>query len=1041
MTGSASKVGANPYVGPRPFEPGETLYGREDEISELYYLWKAERIVLLHSPSGAGKSSLLQAGLLPRIKTSFDVWGPTRVNQEPPTALRDTVPGAGGTVNRYLLSALQGFEEGVPERLRRPAQELAGMRLAEYVEKRPRQRKKASRSVALLFDQFEEILTVDPLAEDAKREFFDQLGELLRNPQVWALFVLREDYLAPLDPYTRRVPTHLKNRFRIDLLSLDGAREAMVQPAAVGGREFPAVDQLLRDLATMKVQRSDGSFVEQTGRHVEPVQLQVVCFRLWDAMPADDLSIDAADLKLFGDVTEALAGYYADSLTRISGGAIDRERAVREWFGERLITAGGIRGQVLRGAEQSEGLANEIIEELVDTHLVRAEERAGATWYELAHDRLIEPVRNDNAAWRAEHLSEFQQRATLWEGQGRPPGLLLRDQELVEAESWAVGSAVITAVEVDFLDESRQAQDAAARERRQARRIKWLGIAAMVIGALALVAGAVAASKWLEAEEQKADAIAQREEAVRNRFEAEKAKDAAERREQEAREAEQKAREAEAEAEHRRLEALSEKQRADEERQKADEERQKAEANEREAQRQKQKADQARATAEKKEIEAVKARQEEALQRQKAEELRLRELARALAVQTPRLLQEEKQRELAALLAVQAYHLNLANGGEPEAAEIYDALWRSLLALDPQRGAGIDLGSAVRAVALAADGTLAAGTEDGRLYLRRPGEVPAALAWPVDEGAGTEAAATGDDMIRSLAVSPAGRWLAAGAVSGAVLLWDMETEEARHLGEHRIAPGLEGDVIAAVSAVAFDLSGGLFSGSFNGEIRHWDPEKGSEELWLDAGTPVRRVLTLAASGDGTTLAAAREGGGVLIWELSQTPTEPVELATQHVCRALAFSRDSATLACGRGDGTIDLWGLSSEGAVEQEPLPGHSASVNALRFNPELDLLASASSDGSLRLWSYRTPDTEPIVLKGHTFWVWTLAWSADGTALTSGSSDRTVRDWATHNRQLVDEICRRVERRGLSEAEWRRFIGSDISHETTCLDGSEDLG
>ncbi len=55
----------NPLVGPRPIQQGEALYGREAEVRELYNQLQARRIVVLHSPSGAGKSSLVQAGLIP----------------------------------------------------------------------------------------------------------------------------------------------------------------------------------------------------------------------------------------------------------------------------------------------------------------------------------------------------------------------------------------------------------------------------------------------------------------------------------------------------------------------------------------------------------------------------------------------------------------------------------------------------------------------------------------------------------------------------------------------------------------------------------------------------------------------------------------------------------------------------------------------------------------------------------------------------------------------------------------------------------------
>jgi len=481
----------NPFVGPRPFEQGERLFGRDREISELQLRLSAERIVLLHSPSGAGKSSLLQAGLLPLVARSFDVWGPTRVNAEP----------AAAEANRYLLSAMQGFEEGVPAALRRPVGDLAGQSLAGYFEKRPR-RRSAPPNVLLVIDQFEEILTVDPLGVDAKRAFFEQLGELLRNPRVWALFALREDYLAPLDPYARQVPTQLKSRFRIDLLGLAAAREAIVEPARAGGREFPAVDELVTDLATMKVQQVDGAFVDETGQHVEPVQLQVVCRRLWDALPEDDLVIGAESLERFGDVSQALAAYYADSVARIAAEDPGRERAIREWFGEKLITPGGLRGQVLREAGASGGLANGLIEQLLATHLVRAEQRAGATWYELAHDRLIEPLTSDNAAWREAHLAGVQRRAALWERQGRPAGLLLAGEELADLELWAAENAGwLTETERKFLAESRQAREVAEREQRQQRRIRWLALGATVIGVLALCALFVARSQWRQTQE------------------------------------------------------------------------------------------------------------------------------------------------------------------------------------------------------------------------------------------------------------------------------------------------------------------------------------------------------------------------------------------------------------------------------------------------------------------------------------------------------------------------------------------------------------
>ena len=67
-TPARSHGDGNPYVGPRAFQYGERIYGRNREVLDLLDLLIAERITLLHSPSGAGKTSLVQAGLVPRLE-------------------------------------------------------------------------------------------------------------------------------------------------------------------------------------------------------------------------------------------------------------------------------------------------------------------------------------------------------------------------------------------------------------------------------------------------------------------------------------------------------------------------------------------------------------------------------------------------------------------------------------------------------------------------------------------------------------------------------------------------------------------------------------------------------------------------------------------------------------------------------------------------------------------------------------------------------------------------------------------------------------
>ena len=68
QAGQPVPVRSNPFIGPRPYQTGEQLYGRDREASQLFNLLLANRVMLLYSPSGAGKSSLIYATLIPELQ-------------------------------------------------------------------------------------------------------------------------------------------------------------------------------------------------------------------------------------------------------------------------------------------------------------------------------------------------------------------------------------------------------------------------------------------------------------------------------------------------------------------------------------------------------------------------------------------------------------------------------------------------------------------------------------------------------------------------------------------------------------------------------------------------------------------------------------------------------------------------------------------------------------------------------------------------------------------------------------------------------------
>jgi hypothetical protein len=455
----------NPYVGPRAFtrDEGDRFFGRGHETLELFQSLAVERIVLLHSPSGAGKTSLIQAALVPElVADGFEVLPVVRVGH----------PALGGDVD-YALSTLLYLESGRPEHEQLPIEELRRLDIDGYLDLRwpdpepahttesdPDRTLARRRRIVMIFDQFEEILTLDQVDEAARRVFFNRLGAALRNRGRWALFAMREEFVAGLDPYRQAIPTQLNAHFRLPLMDRRSASEAITRPAAALGVIFePAAAQRLVDnLRTVTVTSPAGGLAAELGATVEPLHLQVACLQLWEAWSSLGLdAIGVEHVEGLADVDRALEAYYAERVRVAAAAARVSERTLRTWIEEHLFDEHGVRLQVRRGAESIRQINDAVLTSLQDAYLVRAESARGSSWYELAHDRLVQPIRADNRRWRETNLLPFQRQAERWQEAERPDGLLLRGKELRTARDWSAQHAQeTTPVERAFVDRSRE---------------------------------------------------------------------------------------------------------------------------------------------------------------------------------------------------------------------------------------------------------------------------------------------------------------------------------------------------------------------------------------------------------------------------------------------------------------------------------------------------------------------------------------------------------------------------------------------------------
>ncbi len=877
-------VPENPYVGPRPFTHTDPLFGRDVEKIELINVLIAERIILLYSPSGAGKTSLIQAGLVPNLEAEhFRPLPPIRVNR---------MPGDDLSPNRYVASAIDSLNRGPDGQAKLPTPELAGLSLDGYLARLEADDQPTSGDAAdpfvLIFDQFEEILTADPTDLAAKEAFFAEVGAALLPRHRWALFAMREEHVAALDPYLHHLPTRLATTFRLGLLGHPAAKEAIQRPAAAKqvGFTSPAADALIADLSAVK--RPDGTVQAGALPFVEPVQLQVVCRQFWGSLPWADLplrdgqpQIEVEHIAKYARVDDALAAYYADKIEEIvddAGGdaPIARERQIREWIETNLITERGTRAQLRVGAEREQPLPAEAIKGLADAYLIRSEGRPDDRWYELTHDRLVQPIRENNAAWLSANLHQVQARARQWDNSGRRPETLPRGAELRETETWVAANAPV----LSSWERGLMADYVAASQREQGRR-RWR-MAAVVAGLLALVlvpAGffyfsgenvrtAAQATRVADATSVAVAAVNQRNETLTSSILAVRSGDSLD------------------------VGAI----------------------------------DRALLLA----VQAVAT--DPSLEARRA-------LLRALAAQPglaavlqPDPLAASDQQLGATLTAPDAMAIS-ADGSTAAAVRCTEqgfgcsaseiALWdlttRRSLGTIPAK----DVGGAVQRLALSPDGrTLAAGSPS-----------LGASLWDVQSrealGDAFGAGKSGAFRISSLVFSPEGDALAAGGERGGIALWNLDRLEE--------APRVLAGPSHEVTSLAFNRNGLLAAGDATGAVVIWD-----------GAQPVRRCVAADAAGRDRCEPYQQPLPGTPTVIASGAPGVG---ATSPRVSSFAFGGDGEWLAAGRQDGSISVWDITGSRQAQSIPATSQEPAVIGVGFGPDSPTLSAVTTNRIVLPW------------------------------------------------------------------------------------------
>jgi len=382
----------NPYPGLRPYHEDEQgkFFGRDADAEVLIDKLLSNRLTLLFAASGVGKSSLLQAAVIPRLKS------PSGENLSVVYHI-DWVSEPVGSVREAILQALHSSgklpEEGGDE-TRQTLEEL--LEFCGLFVRHP---------LVLILDQFEEFFRYQRATVNFQR-FIEQLTAVITNPQLPVSVVLsmREDFALELNALKPSLPTFLfENFFRLEKINKQKAQEAIELPVKKLGYTYEKklLNILLDDLSNQYLVSKPSINNSLFSDTIELPYLQIVCSYLWKTKNPNEEIISYNNYSESGGAQHILHNHINISLSKL----IPTEKYITDRIFSCLVNYPGFKvAYTIEGLSKTinvehNELAN-ILSKLEKTQIVRKNNNKDENWYELSHDMYSQIIREWQYAWR-----------------------------------------------------------------------------------------------------------------------------------------------------------------------------------------------------------------------------------------------------------------------------------------------------------------------------------------------------------------------------------------------------------------------------------------------------------------------------------------------------------------------------------------------------------------------------------------------------------------------------------------------------------------